>query len=50
MEKAFIDFLNRLYDLTNDFSVMKKVAVVTMIICAILAVIFEAKRREFTYE
>ena len=50
MEKAIIDFLNRLYDLTNDFEIMKVVAVVTMVVCIVLSLIFERQRRGFTNE
>ncbi len=50
MEKAFIDFLNRLYDLTYDFAAMKKVVAITMGVCIVLSLIYGRQRRRLTHE
>ena len=50
MERAIIDFLNRLYALTNDFAFMDKVIAVMLVVIVILCVIFEKQRKEWEHE
>ena len=50
MEKAIIDFLNRLYELTGDFTFLCKVLPAMMVVLTILCVIFEKQRKEWEHE
>lgn len=49
MEKAIIDFLNRLYALSYDFTFQKKVVGVMVVVFVILGIIFEKQRKGINF-
>lgn len=49
MEKAIINFLNKLYEWTGDFTLMCKVLPAMMIVLTVICIVYEKKRKGINF-